>query len=102
MATETKAQDFTLDEKFVVKFLKRKPRFGGALGELVFLRTYSRKKPDGTKESWNEVVKRVVEGSFTLLREWRTSQTLSWDADKMQADAQQMANHMFEMKFLPP
>jgi len=35
----------------------------GSLGEDIFRRTYSRTKPDGSKEEWAETVKRVVEGN---------------------------------------
>jgi ribonucleoside-triphosphate reductase len=36
------------------------------LGKVVFYRTYSRKKPDGTRETWPEVVDRVVRYSTSL------------------------------------
>lgn len=36
------------------------------LGKVVFYRTYSRKKPDGTRETWPEVVDRVVRYSTDL------------------------------------
>ncbi|MGW5735755.1 MULTISPECIES: ribonucleoside-triphosphate reductase, adenosylcobalamin-dependent [Streptomyces] len=35
--------------------------------ETVFLRTYSRTKPDGSKETWNETVERVVDGNLALV-----------------------------------
>ncbi|MFD9563411.1 ribonucleoside-triphosphate reductase, adenosylcobalamin-dependent [Streptomyces sp. NPDC059994] len=35
--------------------------------ETVFLRTYSRKKPDGSQESWFETVERVVDGNLALV-----------------------------------
>lgn len=39
----------------------------GPTGKLVYDRTYSRVKPDGTKETWPETVKRVVEGNLALV-----------------------------------
>lgn len=39
---------------------------GNPLGKVVFYRTYSRKKPDGTRETWPEVVDRVVRYSTDL------------------------------------
>ncbi len=36
------------------------------VGKVVFYRTYSRKKPDGTRETWPEVVDRVVRYSVSL------------------------------------
>ncbi|WP_030706515.1 ribonucleoside-triphosphate reductase, adenosylcobalamin-dependent [Streptomyces sp. NRRL F-2580] len=35
--------------------------------ETVFLRTYSRKKPDGSQETWPETVTRVVDGNLSLV-----------------------------------
>lgn len=39
----------------------------GPTGELIFSRTYARVKPDGTKENWEETVKRVVDGNLDLV-----------------------------------
>lgn len=41
----------------------------GPTGELVYNRTYSRTKPDGTKETWPETVERVVAGNLALVGE---------------------------------
>ncbi|AQP30968.1 ribonucleotide reductase [Rhodococcus phage BobbyDazzler] len=41
----------------------------GPQGELVYNRTYSRPKPDGTKETWPETVERVVDGNLGLVDE---------------------------------
>lgn len=43
------------------------PFEGAPLGNLVFTRTYSRTKTDGSKESWKECVERVVKGNLTLV-----------------------------------
>mgnify|MGYP001186072795 CR=1 FL=1 len=39
----------------------------GPTGELVYNRTYSRKKADGTSETWPETVRRVVDGNLSLV-----------------------------------
>lgn len=39
----------------------------GPTGEIVYNRTYSRFKPDGTRETWPETVQRVVEGNLALV-----------------------------------
>ncbi|ASZ75486.1 ribonucleotide reductase [Mycobacterium phage Kimona] len=39
----------------------------GPSGELVYNRTYSRTKPDGSKETWPETVRRVVDGNLALV-----------------------------------
>lgn len=41
----------------------------GPSGELVYDRTYSRTKPDGSKETWPETVERVVDGNLALVDE---------------------------------
>ena len=39
----------------------------GPTGELVYKRTYSRVKPDGSHETWPETVQRVVDGNLALV-----------------------------------
>ena len=46
-------EKFTLSEKFINKFKRKKPPFGfNGLGELVYMRTYSRIKDDGKNKIW--------------------------------------------------
>lgn len=39
----------------------------GPTGKLVYERTYSRTKPDGSRETWPETVERVVDGNLALV-----------------------------------
>jgi ribonucleoside-triphosphate reductase len=39
----------------------------GPIGKQVYERTYSRTKPDGTKETWRDTVERVVDGNLALV-----------------------------------
>jgi ribonucleoside-triphosphate reductase len=39
----------------------------GPTGKEVYERTYSRTKPDGSKETWDETVRRVVKGNLSLV-----------------------------------
>ncbi|HKL13878.1 MAG TPA: hypothetical protein VJ907_09760, partial [Halanaerobiales bacterium] len=95
--------DFKLDDKFIKKYSKIKPKFGfNGLGELVYLRTYSRLKPDGSNESWFETVRRVVEGTYSIQKRHINKYGLGWDETKAQRSAQEMYERMFDMKFLPP
>ena len=55
-------EKFTLSEKFINKFKEKTFGFNG-LGELVYMRTYSRIKDDGKNERWWETVLKVVEGT---------------------------------------
>ena len=41
----------------------------GPLGHDVFRRTYSRRRPDGTSETWDDTVARVVAGNLALVPE---------------------------------
>jgi hypothetical protein len=59
---------FRLNEEFVSGYKGKKAPFGytdaagNSVGEITFLRTYSRLKEDGTKETWVDVCQRVIEG----------------------------------------
>jgi ribonucleotide reductase alpha subunit len=94
---------FKLSDAFVKKYEGIKPDFGfNGLGEIVFLRTYSRLKADGTNEKWFETVRRVVEGTFRMQQRHILSQDLGWSDRRAQKSAQEMYDRMFRMLFLPP
>ena len=94
---------FKLDHLFIEKWKTVQPPFGfNGLGELVYLRTYSRLKPDGENEKWYETVQRVVEGTYTIQKNHIESLNLGWNPEQAQKSAQEMYQRMFEMKFLPP
>lgn len=94
---------FTLDEKTKEALRQRSVRFGfGAFGETVYYRTYSRLKPDGSQEHWPDTVIRVIEGVFSLRREHYRRSDLYWDEGHWQRYASEMAEAMFEMRWLPP
>jgi ribonucleoside-triphosphate reductase len=94
---------FRLTDSFLDKYKRQKPPFGfDGLGELVYLRTYSRLKPNGENERWWETVQRVVEGTFNMQKKWIDGHRLGWHAIKAQKSAQEMYERIFTMKFLPP
>ena len=95
---------FWLDESFVNSYAEKTPPFGfNGLGELVFIRTYSRLDESGQKrERWHETVARVVNGTYQLQEHWAAASKLPWDHAAAQASAQDMYERMFRMKFLPP
>ena len=73
-------EPFTLSPAFVKKYVRKKPPFGfNGLGELVYMRTYSRIKEDGKNEMWWETVKRVVEGTYNMQKKWIDSHQLGWN-----------------------
>jgi adenosylcobalamin-dependent ribonucleoside-triphosphate reductase len=96
-------EKFTLSDNFIDKYKRKKPPFGfNGLGELVYMRTYSRIKEDGKNERWWETIKRVVEGTYSMQKEWIDSHQLGWNPWQAQKSAQEMYDRIFNMKFLPP
>lgn len=99
---------FTLADEIVAPYVQREVPWGytdaggNALGEITFLRTYSRLKVDGTKERWHEVVRRVIEGMYSLLKDHHTSQRLPWDEEAMAAEAAEAYERLFELRWTPP
>ncbi len=49
-----------------------------------------------------ETVERVVNGTYTMQKNWIEQHQLGWNATKAQGSAQEMYRRIFEMKFLPP
>ena len=94
---------FRLTNKFVNSFAEEKPPFGfNGLGELVYQRTYSRLRPDGSKEQWYQTVERVVNGTYNMQKRWIEQHELGWNPWKAQKSAQEMYRRIFSMRFLPP
>jgi ribonucleoside-triphosphate reductase len=63
----------------------------GPTGELVYNRTYSRTKADGTKESWPETVERVVDGNLALVDE----------RHQLPGEREELIDMMLDFKILP-
>ena len=94
---------FQLSANFVAKYKRKKAPFGfNGLGELVYMRTYSRIKEDGKNERWWETVQRVVEGTYSMQMNHIESHQLGWNPWQAQKSAQEMYDRIFNMKFLPP
>ena len=56
-----------LDQKFVDSYSQKLPPWGfNGMGEIVFLRTYSRKKDNGNNETWVETLQRVINGAHEI------------------------------------
>jgi len=96
-------REFRLSDKFIEGYKRKRAPFGfNGLGELVYMRTYSRIKDDGKNEMWWETVQRVVEGTYNMQKKWIESHHLGWNAWQAQRSAQEMYDRIFNMKFLPP
>jgi len=99
---------FRLLEEFVNKYKDLEPPFGFAdagnnsLGEITFIRTYSRVKEDGTKERWYEVCRRVIEGMYSVQKNHAKENRLPWNDNKAQKSAQEAFERMFNLKWTPP
>ena len=94
---------FKLYKKTREDILSKEVNWGlGALSASVFYRTYSRKKDDGTFESWNDCVIRVVEGMFTILKTHSSQTGITWDEKQGQKLAAEAAERLFCFKWTPP
>jgi adenosylcobalamin-dependent ribonucleoside-triphosphate reductase len=99
---------FRLSEDFVNKYQTIPAPFGfsdagsNSLGEVTFIRTYSRVKEDGTKERWHEVCRRVIEGMYSVQKNHAKDNRLPWNDNKAQKSAQEAFQRMFELKWTPP
>jgi ribonucleoside-triphosphate reductase (thioredoxin) len=99
---------FRLSEDFVNKYNNVPAPFGfsdagsNSLGEVTFIRTYSRVKEDGTKERWHEVCRRVIEGMYSVQKNHAKDNRLPWNDNKAQKSAQEAFQRMFELKWTPP
>ena len=58
--------------------------FPTAVGEIVYYRTYSRKKKDGSQEHWADTVIRVTEGILSVRKDYYLKHNLGWDDEKWQ------------------
>lgn len=99
---------FRLTEEFLEEYSEKvvpwgyQDAGGNSVGEITFLRTYSRIKPDGSKERWWEVCQRVIEGMFSVQKDWCQNNRLPWSHRKAQAAAQDAYDRLFHFKWTPP
>jgi adenosylcobalamin-dependent ribonucleoside-triphosphate reductase len=99
---------FRLTEDFVNSYKDKKVPWGykdagdNSVGEITFLRTYSRLKTDGLKETWADVCERVINGMYSIQKDHCKSQRLPWNDAKAQASAKEAFDRMFNLKWTPP
>ena len=76
-----------LDQAFVDSYsLKQAPWGFNGLGEIVFLRTYSRKKENGNAETWVETLQRVINGAHEV------------GVDYTKEEAEALFDHCFNLR----
>ena len=99
---------FELAGEFVESYKGKKAPFGyqdaagNSVGEITFLRTYSRLKPDGTKETWVDVCQRVINGMYSLQKDHAKLNRLPWSDAKAAASAKEAFDRLFNLKWTPP
>ena len=77
----------TLDQAFVDSYALKTPPWGfGGLGEVVFLRTYSRVTEDGVLETWPETLQRVINGADEI------------GVNYTKQEVEQLFDHMFNLR----
>lgn len=82
----------------------RPVRFGfGLFGEAVYRRTYSRWiESEKRREDWADTVVRVVEGVLAVRKQWYVDHRLPWDEGYWRELGAEMAEGVFDMRWLPP
>lgn len=94
---------FQLNDQACDELHEMTPEFGyDGFGEVVFYRTYSRKKPDGGQESWADVVIRVINGVMSIRKDWYIKNHIAWREEYWQEFAQGMAVSLFKLQWAPP
>jgi adenosylcobalamin-dependent ribonucleoside-triphosphate reductase len=99
---------FKLADDFIAGYKNKKAPFGysdvagNSVGEITVLRTYSRLKEDGTKETWSEVCERVINGMYSLQKDWAKTSRLPWSDAKAAASAKEAFDRLFNLKWTPP
>jgi ribonucleoside-triphosphate reductase len=93
---------FNFDPSFLARFHGRTPPRFGPLGLITFLRTYSRRKPDGTMETVPEVMTRVISYEFGVGAQQVKGFNQEWDEERAQRDAQEAFTRWWDGKWSPP
>ena len=102
------ALSFKLTEDFIAPYRAKKAPFGyqdaagNSVGEITFLRTYSRLKADGTKETWVDVCERVINGMYSLQKDHAKTNRLPWSDAKAAASAKEAFDRLWNLKWTPP
>lgn len=105
-ATNIYEGDYKLTDALIADIRSRPVNFGfNGLGEMVFLRTYSRLKPDDTKESYHDCVERVIRGTFQMQLEHHRrlhGHATFEDLIMLNNYAARMGPRILDMMFTPP
>ena len=94
-------KSFQLSPTFVEEFEDKQPDWG-PLGYITFKRTYARPLGDGTTEEFWQTINRVVNGVFTIQKQWCKQLGLPWSDARAQKTAQKMFKKMWDFKMIAP
>jgi len=76
-----------IDDAFASVYENKTPPWGfSGLGEIVYLRTYSRRKENGDLETWPETLRRVINGAIDI------------GVPYTQDEAERLFDHMFNLR----
>lgn len=99
---------FKINQEFILSYRTKDSPFGfkdaagNSVGEITFLRTYSRLKSSGGKETWPDVCERVINGMYSLQKDHCKKNRLPWNDVKAQASAKEAFDRLFNLKWTPP
>lgn len=94
---------FSLSPEAKKRIRKEPVAFGfGLFSEVIFYRSYSRIKEDGTNEDFHDVIIRTIEGIFSVRKDYYIKHHLPFDEEGWQKKALAMALAMAKLKWLPP
>ena len=99
---------FRLLPDFIAKYKDVEPPFGfrdaggNSLGEITYVRTYSRLKDSGEKEDWLDACKRVTDATYTIQKNYVKEHRLEWNDQKAQSSAKEFFDRLFNLKWTPP
>lgn len=115
-AGETRERDdefyflsFRLPDEFVARYAKKQPNWGfpigggNTLGEINWLTKYSQRKADGSKERYYEGCRRVIEGMYSIQKDYCVEHLRTrWNEEQAQTSAQEAFDRLFNFKWTPP
>lgn len=94
---------FKLKEGIKQELLQTPFEWGfGLFSQVVFYRTYSRKKDDGTQENIQEATIRILEGVMSIRKDYYLKHSLTWDDETYQKLALKMGMAMLKKQWSPP
>lgn len=97
---------FQLPDHLVEPYATRRVPWGfGILSEITFLDKYSRTDNPrcyGEKERWHHTCRRVVEGMYSIQKDWCLEHKLPWIEEKAVRSAMEAFDRLFTFKWTPP